>query len=438
MKNKNKHRRVLQALLLLVALLFVLPGQRIKADELAGCAEHYRHIDWETTTPAVCIWATDVVLTATQVAQGQTDGTLQQTVLDAANPVVNYYPNPNGYRDVGSGLFITAADLSAVSATVAEGEDFEQYTVRLMMDSSKPDERYIKIMLTVLADHTPCTATSLELQQPPTKTQYLVGEQFDATGMVVIAHYTDETQKEVTTQLTLSPAGPLALGDTQVMLAYGSLSLAVPVTVENPPVLVSIAVTTPPDQLNYVSGTQFDPTGMLVTGYYSDGSSALLEYTLQGDLTITAQSHTIVIEAGGLTTEFAAGVLQPTFTPPPSPIPTAVPAPVLPAVPALPAPTPIPTPTLTPTPTPTASPSPQPSPTAAPPSAPPPSTPPVQDGQPLQVPPAAQGDLLQVKPHEVLFGLSAGSVAGFSALLAPDVYVLLWYQHKKNHYRRRP
>ncbi len=426
MKSKRKHRRALQVLLLLAALLLVVPGQRIKAGELAGCAGHYRHIDWKTTTPAVCIWATDVTLTAAEVAQGQADATLQQTVLAAANPVVNYYPNPNGYHDVGSGLSITAADLSAVSAVVAEGETSEQYMVRLMMDSSKPDERYIEIKLTVLADHTPCTATSLELQQPPTKTQYLVGEQFDTTGLVVVAHYTDGSQNEVTTQLTLSPAGPLALGDTQVVLAYGSLSINVPITVRSVPVLVSIAVTTPPAQLNYVSGTQFDPAGMVVTGYYSDGSSAPLPYTLQGDLAITAQSHTIVIEAGGLTTEFAAGVLQPTS----GPVPTAAPAPVLPAPPV---PTPIPTPTLPPTPTP----SPQPSPTAVPPSESPPSTPPTQGGQPLQAPPAEQGGLLQVKPHEVLVGLSAGSVVGFSALLAPDVYVLLWYQNKKNQYRRR-
>ncbi len=214
-----------------------------------------------------------------------------------------------------------------------------------------------------------------------------------------------------------------------IVLAYGSLSINVPITVCSVPVLVSIAVTTPPAQLNYVSGTQFDPAGMVVTGYYNDGSSAPLPYTLQGDLTITAQRHTIVIEAGGLTTEFAAGVLQPTS----GPVPTAAPVPVLPAVSAPPAPTPIPTPTLTPTPTP--SPSPQPSPTAVPPSTPP-STPPAQVGQPLQAPSAAQG-LLQVKPHEVLVGLSVGSVVGFSALLAPDVYVLLWYQNKKNQYRRR-
>ena|GEM_PF-3612104 len=435
MKNKRKCRRIVRVLLLLLVLLCVLPGQRVKADGIFGCAGHYRHIDWETTTPAVCIWATDVTLTDAEVAQGQADGTLQQTVLDAANPVVNYYPNFYGYQDRGSGLSITAADLSGVSATVAEGETSEESTVRLMMDSSKPDERYIEIKLTVLASDTSCTATSLELQQPPTKTQYLVGEPFDTAGLVVVAHYTNGTQKEVTAQLTLSPAGPLTLGDTQVVLTYGSLSLTVPITVHSVPVLVSIAVTTPPNQLNYPSGSLFDPTGMLVTGYYSDGSSALLEYTLQGDLTITAQSHTIVVEAGGLTTQFAAGVLQPT----PSPAPTAVPAPVVPAPlapPPIAALTPTPTLTPTPSPAPTVSPSPEPPPTAVPPSEPPQSPPAAQGGQQVQAPPAAQG-LLQVKPHEVLVGLSAGSVVGFSALLAPDVYVLLWYQHKKNQYRRR-
>ena len=77
---------------------------------------------------------------------------MQQTVLDAANPVVNYYPNPNGYRDIGSGLSITAADLSGVSATVAEGKTSEQYVVELMMDSSKPEEKFIQIVLTVLAE----------------------------------------------------------------------------------------------------------------------------------------------------------------------------------------------------------------------------------------------------------------------------------------------
>lgn len=434
MKSKKKRSRALQVLLLLVALFLVLPGQRVGADELAKCAGHYRHIDWETTTPKVCIWATDVTLTDAEVAQGQADGSLQQTVLDAANPVVNYYPNPNGYQDVGSGLLITAADLSGVSAVVAEGETSEQYTVRLMMDSSKPDERYIEISLTVLASDTSCTATSLELQQPPAKTQYLVGEQFDVTGMVVIAHYTDGAQKEVTAQLTLSPAGPLALGDTQIVLAYGSLSLVVPITVRSAPVLVSIAVTTPPARLNYVSGTQFDPAGMVVTGYYSDGSSAVLNYTLQGDLTITAQSHTIVIAAGGLTTQFAAGILQQT----PTPAPTAAPAPVLPVAPAptaVPSTTPAPTqtPGPSPSPTPTASPSVAPAPTEVPPSAPPASPAAGQGGQAAQAAPAG---VLQVKPYQALFGLSAGSVAGFSALLAPDVYVLLWYQNKKNQHRR--
>lgn len=308
MKRKILGQAARVAMLLLV-LLVLLPGGQVHATTEGGCALHKRHIDWETTTPKVCIWATDVVLTAAQVAQGQTDGTLQDTVLAEAHPAVNYYPNSNGYQDTGSGLSITAADLTAVSAVVPEGSEFVRYTVRLMMDSALPDERYIEIKLFVLAQNGPCTATSLEVRQQPSKTQYLAGETFDATGMVVMAHFNDGTQADVTAQVTASPEGALALADTAVQLAYGALTATVPVTVRSAPVLVSIAVTTPPARLNYVSGTQFDPAGMVVTGYYSDGSSAVLNYTLQGDLTITEQSHTIVIAAGGLTTQFAAGIL---------------------------------------------------------------------------------------------------------------------------------
>lgn len=183
MKNKRKCRRIVRVLLLLLVLLCVLPGGQVLAMEIGGgTLPHEHHVNWRKTTPAVCIWATDVTLTDAEVAQGQADGTLQQTVLDAANPVVNYYPNFYGYQDRGSGLSITAADLSGVSATVAEGETSEESTVRLMMDSSKPDERYIEIKLTVLASDTSCTATSLELQQPPTKTQYLVGNRLIPRG----------------------------------------------------------------------------------------------------------------------------------------------------------------------------------------------------------------------------------------------------------------
>ena len=433
MKRKILGQAARVAMLLLV-LLVLLPGGQVHATTEGGCALHKRHIDWETTTPKVCIWATDVVLTAAQVAQGQTDGTLQDTVLAEAHPAVNYYPNSNGYQDTGSGLSITAADLTAVSAVVPEGSEFVRYTVRLMMDSTLPDERYIEIKLFVLAQNGPCTATSLEVRQQPSKTQYLAGETFDATGMVVMAHFNDGTQADVTAQVTASPEGALALADTVVQLAYGALTATVPITVRSAPVLVSIAVTTPPARLNYVSGTQFDPAGMVVTGYYSDGSSAVLNYTLQGDLTITEQSHTIVIAAGGLTTQFAAGILQQT----PTPAPTAAPAPVLPVAPAptaVPSTTPAPTqtPGPSPSPTPTASPNVAPAPTAVPPSAPPASPAAGQGGQAAQAAPAG---VLQVKPYQALFGLSAGSVAGFSALLAPDVYVLLWYQNKKNQHRR--
>ena len=423
--NKNTYIRAVRVGLLLLALLLVLPGGRVQAaDEDGGAQLHEHHVNWKTTTPKVCIWATDVTLTTNEVAQGQADATLEATVLAAADPAVNYYPNFHGYHDIGSGLSLTAADLGAVSAVVAEGHEREYYTVRLMMDRAQPNERYIEIELTVEQSDS-CALTSLKLQQPPHKTNYLVGEQFDPTGMVVIAHYQNGANTDVTAQSKVSPTGALVLGQTQVQLAYGNLTVAVPITVYSAPVLLSIAVTTPPTLLNYAPGTVFDPAGMIVTGYYDDGSSAVLSFTLPGNLTMTQQNHTVIIQAGGLTTQFAAGVVQP---PAPTPVPTA-------EVAAPPAPTALATPTPTPPPEPSPTASPSAPPTAVPASepAPPPPAGPQQGGQAAPAAPASPAQSpLQVKPHEVLIGLSAGSMAGFSVLLAPDVYVLLWYQNKKD------
>jgi len=73
-----------------------------------------------------------------------------------------------------------------------------------------------------------------------------------------------------------------------------------------PKVLVSIAVTTPPDTTVYANGSDFDKTGMKVTAYYDDGSSRVLgddEYTiLDGtDLPMGQDKITVSYTEGAVT-----------------------------------------------------------------------------------------------------------------------------------------
>ena len=64
------------------------------------------------------------------------------------------------------------------------------------------------------------------------------------------------------------------------------------------PVLKSIVVTKQPDKLEYISGSEFDSTGMEVTAYYDDEKSKVLVAT---DYSVSAPSLTV--EAGQFETK---------------------------------------------------------------------------------------------------------------------------------------
>ena len=118
------------------------------------------------------------------------------------------------------------------------------------------------------------TVTKIEITKQPTKTEYIEGQNFEATGMIVKATYLDGTEKEIT-DYTIENGNELGKDVTEVEVKFGKFSAFVPVTVsEN--ILVSIEVTTPPIKTEYIEGQTFDKTGMVVTGTLLDGSSVLI------------------------------------------------------------------------------------------------------------------------------------------------------------------
>ena len=118
------------------------------------------------------------------------------------------------------------------------------------------------------------TVTKVEITKQPTKTEYIEGQNFEATGMIVKATYLDGTEKEIT-DYTIENGNELGKDVTEIEIKFGKFSAFVPVTVsEN--ILVSIEVTTQPIKTEYIEGQKFDKTGMVVTGTLLDGSSVLI------------------------------------------------------------------------------------------------------------------------------------------------------------------
>ena len=146
---------------------------------------------------------------------------------------------------------------------------------------------------------------SIEISNPPTKTAYKYGEVFSPAGMAVTARYTDGQSRTVT-GYTYSPTGALKLSDTTITVSYteGGVTKTTTQAITVAKVLDRIAVTTPPNRTSYFSGEQFSTAGMVVTAYYTDGSSgAVTGYTYSPTGALAAGNTTITVSytEGGVT-----------------------------------------------------------------------------------------------------------------------------------------
>ena len=129
----------------------------------------------------------------------------------------------------------------------------------------------------------PKTLESIAITTQPSKTEYELGDAFNAAGMVVTATYSDKTTADVTASCTNNaPAQFGTVGSQTITVTYteGKVTKTADVTVTvkektpEPKMLESIAITTQPNKTEYELGDAFDAAGMVVTANYSDKSSA--------------------------------------------------------------------------------------------------------------------------------------------------------------------
>ncbi|MDD6189181.1 MAG: bacterial Ig-like domain-containing protein [Clostridiales bacterium] len=149
------------------------------------------------------------------------------------------------------------------------------------------------------------TLQSIAVTVQPTKTTYNIGTQFDPAGMEITANYANG-QSVVVKDYTVGEVSFTKAGEAQIPISYTdggkTVSCTTAVTVTDV-TLERIEITTPPSKTEYLTHNSFDPTGMVVTAYYSDGSSdEVTDYTVpseklntvgeQVEVTITYASKT--------------------------------------------------------------------------------------------------------------------------------------------------
>ncbi|MCD8215504.1 MAG: bacterial Ig-like domain-containing protein, partial [Clostridiales bacterium] len=154
------------------------------------------------------------------------------------------------------------------------------------------------------------TMTGIIVSSSPTKTTYVAGENFDKSGMVIEATYSNGSTTEIT-DYSYSPT-TLSESDTSVIVTYGNYYTTIPISVSAKEI-TKIEVTTAPTKTEYVQGEVFDSSGMIVTATYSDGTFADLassEYSYSTEALTTLGNIDFEISAANCTATTPITVIE--------------------------------------------------------------------------------------------------------------------------------
>jgi len=220
---------------------------------------------------------------------GETYRALFELYPEDANDVITLTASNNNVTINGHDIYARYSGDTVITATTTSGLTYE-FSVHI---------RSVK---------------NIEILTLPTKTSYLMGENFDPAGMVVQVNYYDGSSKTVE-DFTVSGFDSSAEGVNTVTVKWYSAagnnySDTFTVEIIDPtPKLTGIFVDTLPAKLAYALREKLDTTGMVVKGNYTDGSSReITGYTVSGFNALKKGWQTITVTYEGFTDTFTVSV----------------------------------------------------------------------------------------------------------------------------------
>lgn len=171
---------------------------------------------------------------------------------------------------------------------------------------------YQNLTATFTVTITSAILSSLQIVTPPSKTTYLLGEAFDATGLTVNAVYSDGQTQEIT-DYTVTGFDSTVAGEAKtVYIEYSDKKAEITVKVIDKSVR-SLTIDTEPSKKIYYEGDSFEPAGLSVRVTYSDGTSEYTtSYTSDFDQVVQAAgtNKTVTLTFGKKTAAFRINVLE--------------------------------------------------------------------------------------------------------------------------------
>jgi glucan-binding YG repeat protein len=179
--------------------------------------------------------------------------------------------------EVGEPFDSTGMEVTAEYSN-GDTELVEEYAVS-EVDTCKPGEKTVTVtyqdqtaVFTIQVKERVLTGIEVIV---PDKTDYLVGEAFDPTGMVVNAVYSNSVKEEISQEdYTVDGFDSLEAGEKTLTVTYQEMTaeFTVTVTEEVPEPVLAKIVLTPPEKTEYKTGETVDTQGLVVYAHYSDGT----------------------------------------------------------------------------------------------------------------------------------------------------------------------
>ena len=119
------------------------------------------------------------------------------------------------------------------------------------------------------------SVTKIEITTPPNTTEYVAGQKFSSTGMVVTVSYSNGSSRTLTSkEYSCAPDTALTGTETEITVTYtapdnSACTAAQPITFI-PRTLTKITISSRPDNQYYAADEAFDPTGMGIKAYFND------------------------------------------------------------------------------------------------------------------------------------------------------------------------
>lgn len=153
---------------------------------------------------------------------------------------------------------------------------------------------------------------SLRIDKLPSKTTYLLNEEFDGTGLEVSAVYSDGETQAITEYAVTGFDSTAANDSLKVLVEYDGKTAEFTVKVIDKSVK-SLEIVSEPAKTTYYEEDSFDPAGLSVKVTYNDGTSEYTEsYTSNFDKVVASAGtdKTVTLTFGKKTAEFKITVLQ--------------------------------------------------------------------------------------------------------------------------------